>query len=117
MMHRESLPTKELCPELSEVMDAVIRTVNYMKTRPSKSRLFAELCKEMGDHSISHSCFTVILIDCKEEMLWLIIYNLQAGAALFLEEENLVHAERFHNEHFVSGLTYLSDIFLEVKYI
>jgi hypothetical protein len=38
--------------------------------------------------------------------MWLIIYNLQAGVALFLEEENLVHAERFHNEHFVSELVY-----------
>jgi hypothetical protein len=42
-IRRESLAAKELCPELSEVMDAVIRTVNYIQTRPSKSRLFAEL--------------------------------------------------------------------------
>jgi hypothetical protein len=29
---------KELCPALSEVMDAVIRTVNYIRTPPSKSK-------------------------------------------------------------------------------
>jgi hypothetical protein len=44
VVHRESLAAKELCPELSEVMDTVIRTVNYMKTRPLKSRIFAEFC-------------------------------------------------------------------------
>jgi hypothetical protein len=46
--HRESLATKELCPELSEVMDLVIKTVNYIKIRPLESEFFAELCEEMG---------------------------------------------------------------------
>jgi hypothetical protein len=44
----ESLAMKELCAELNEVMDTVIKTVNYMKTRPLKTRLFAELCEKMG---------------------------------------------------------------------
>jgi hypothetical protein len=44
----ESLAVKELCPELSEVMDMMIRTANYIKTHPLKSRLFAELCEEIG---------------------------------------------------------------------
>jgi hypothetical protein len=43
MVHRESLATKELCPDLSEVIDTVIGTVNYIKTRPLKSGLFAKL--------------------------------------------------------------------------
>jgi hypothetical protein len=34
MIHRETLATKELRPELSEVMDTVIRTVHCTKTRP-----------------------------------------------------------------------------------
>jgi hypothetical protein len=71
MMHYESLAMKELCPEMSEVMDTAIKTVNYIKTRTLKSRFFAELCKELGD-SISHSCFTafslavVMFAICKE---------------------------------------------------
>jgi hypothetical protein len=32
------------------------------------------------------------------------IYNFQEGVALFLEEENLVRAEIFQSEHFVSKL-------------
>jgi hypothetical protein len=39
MIHRESLAGKELCSEVSEVMDTVTRTVNYIKIRPLKSRL------------------------------------------------------------------------------
>jgi hypothetical protein len=47
-IHYESLVMKELCPELNEVMDTVIRSVNYIKTCPLKNRLFAEMCEEMG---------------------------------------------------------------------
>jgi hypothetical protein len=48
MIHRETLSTKELCPELNEVLNVVIKSVNYIKTRPLKSRLFAQICEEMG---------------------------------------------------------------------
>jgi hypothetical protein len=57
MAHRESLVTKELGPELSQVMDTVFKTANYIKTRPLESRLFVE----KWGRSISHSCFTAIL--------------------------------------------------------
>jgi hypothetical protein len=53
MIHRESLATKELCPELNEVLNVVIKSVNYIKTRPLKSRLFAQICEEM-EHNSSH---------------------------------------------------------------
>jgi hypothetical protein len=82
---------KELCPELSEVMDTVIRSVNYIKTCPLKSRLFAELCKKMGAQYQS----LLFYINSR----WLsranvaCVYNLRVAAALFLEEENLVYAE------------------------
>jgi hypothetical protein len=36
IIHRDSLATKELCPELSEVKDTAISTVNYIQTRPLK---------------------------------------------------------------------------------
>jgi hypothetical protein len=48
MIHRESLATKELCPELYEVLNVVIKSVNYINTRPLKSRLFSQICEEMG---------------------------------------------------------------------
>jgi hypothetical protein len=48
IIHRESLATEELCPELNEVMNVVIKSVHYIKTRPLESRLFAQICEEMG---------------------------------------------------------------------
>jgi hypothetical protein len=47
MIHHESLVMEELCPELTKVMDTVMKTVNYIKTQPLNSRLFVKLCEEM----------------------------------------------------------------------
>jgi hypothetical protein len=68
-----------------------------------------------GGHSISHPSFTIIIVDCQKETLWL-VYDLWE-VALFLEEENLVHDEHFCNEHFVSKSAYWGDIqYTEHKY-
>jgi hypothetical protein len=48
MIHHESQPMKELCPELSEVMDRVITFVNYTKTCPLKNRLFCRIVQGNG---------------------------------------------------------------------
>jgi hypothetical protein len=81
---------KELCLELSEVMDTVI------KAHSLKSRLFAEFCEEMG---AQYQLLLFYYISC-----WLAtenavarVYNLQEGVALFVEEENVAHAEHFVN--------------------
>jgi hypothetical protein len=74
-IHRDSLATKELCPKLSEMMYAVIKTLNYIKTHPSESRLFAELCKKMG------SQYRPLLFYCNSRWLsyrivvFIIFYN------------------------------------------
>jgi hypothetical protein len=87
IIHYESLVMKELCPEMSEVMDTVIRSVNYIKTCSLKSRLFAEICMEIGVqyqsllfYSNSHWLSRGNAVAC--------VYNLRVAAALFLEEEN-----------------------------
>jgi hypothetical protein len=75
---------KELCPELSEVMDTVIISVNYIKACPLKSRLFAETCEEMGAQ-----CQSLLFYSNSR---WLsrgnvaCVYNLRLAAAPFFEE-------------------------------
>jgi hypothetical protein len=108
VIHRESLDAKELFPELSEVMDTVIRTVNYTKTRPLKGGLLAELNEKMGTE------YQALLFYCNSR--WLsrgnvvaCVYNFP-DVALFIEEENLVDAGHFRSEYFISKLAYLSDI-------
>jgi hypothetical protein len=85
MIHRESLASKELCPELGEVMDTVIKTVKSIKTRRLRSRYLHNYSRKYG-HSISHSCFTAILVGCKKRNVSR-VNNLRVGVALFSEPE------------------------------
>jgi hypothetical protein len=82
MIHYESMVMKELCPELSEVMDTVIRSVSYIKTHPLKSTLFAEMCEEMEAqyqslllYSNSRCLSRGNAVAC--------VYNLRVATALF----------------------------------
>ena len=44
MIHREMLVAGELNPELGDTVEVVVtKVINFIKTRPSKSRVFQEL--------------------------------------------------------------------------
>ena len=47
-LHRHQLATKGMPPELGNVLDDVIKIVNFVKSRPLKARIFSVICKEMG---------------------------------------------------------------------
>ena len=47
-LHRHQLATKGMPPELSNVLDDVIKIVNFVKSRPLKARIFSVICKEIG---------------------------------------------------------------------
>jgi hypothetical protein len=58
MIHRESPAMKELCPELSEVMNTVIRPVNYIKDLSIEKQTF---CKIVQGNGVTIS-FTPVLL-------------------------------------------------------
>lgn len=52
IIHREALAAESLSKDMSDVVETVVKVVNYLKTRPMKARFFAKLCDDMGaDHS------------------------------------------------------------------
>ena len=48
MIHRYTLASKTLPVSLQEVLEFVIKIVNYVKTQALNTRLFKELCKDMN---------------------------------------------------------------------
>jgi hypothetical protein len=70
-----------------------------MKTRILKYSTFAELFDEMGTQTQS------VLFYCDPRCPH--VYNFRREEALFLEKDNLVHADHFHNELFVPNLAYI----------
>jgi hypothetical protein len=87
MMQGESLATKELCPEMSEVMDTIIITVNYIKTRPLKSRHLQNYARKWA-HNIRHSCFNVILVGCKRKRCGSCLQLLRKSNAVFIRKKS-----------------------------
>ena len=47
-LHREALGSQTIGYDLRRVIDKVVQMVNYIKSRPLKSRLFAHICEERG---------------------------------------------------------------------
>lgn len=51
MIHRQALASRTLPPSLNLTLDAVIKTVNYIKKSALNTRLFRKLCNDMdADH-------------------------------------------------------------------
>ena len=52
LIHRESLASKDLSVELSDVFGVVVKTVNFIKRNALNTRLFSSLCQDLGsEHS------------------------------------------------------------------
>lgn len=111
VIHREALASRHLSSELSEVMTDIVGVVNFIKTRPLKTRVFSAICEEMGaEHQavLFHS-----------EARWLSrgkvlsrVFELREQIRMFLEQEHKYDlAEHFCDENFLAKLAYLSDIF------
>jgi hypothetical protein len=52
-LHRESLVAKTIREELQFILNGIIKMVNYIKSKPLKSLLFAKICEEMGSQYLN----------------------------------------------------------------
>ena len=109
-LHREALISKSVVPELQKVLDETIKIVNYIKSRPLKSRLFSTLCSAM------ESAHTQLLLHT--EVRWLSrgrvlsrFYELREEILLFLTSEESELADLLSNETWCNEVAFLADIF------
>lgn len=110
MIHREALVSKKLSPDLNHVLKEVVCVINFIKCRALNSRLFSQLCKDMG------SDYKNLLMHA--EVRWLSrgkslkrVLVLKDEIRLFLIGINSTMADLFCDESFMLKLCYLTDIF------
>ena len=93
MIYQQALFAKKMDESLSEVLSSCNELVNFTKTRPLYSRLFAILCGKMGaEHSsllfhaevrwISRSKIIQRLFELREELSFLCDYNAELASIM-----------------------------------
>ena len=114
MIHREALMARELSPELGATVEIVTKVINFIKTRPSKSKVFKKLCAEMSAEHRS------LLFYCSSRWLSLgksfeRVYELLDEIHAFLQQEKNQLADYLAENEFLLKLAYLCDIFAKLN--
>lgn len=115
-LHREALVLKGLAESLKKILNDAVKIVNFIKSRPKNSRLFAVLCDEMGSEH------KTLLLHC--EIRWLSrgkvlsrLFELRDELRMFLLEHKSdaksvsSFLEMLNDENWLIRLSYLGDIF------
>ena len=114
IIHRQSLASKDLSLNFSDVMQVVISTVNYVKARDLNSRMFKQLCiTENSNHPISlmHTAVRWLSWGKTLERVFLLCCEL----ATFLQDKGHKNACYFHDPHFLACLALLTDVFKHIN--
>ena len=110
MIHREALVARELSPELGATVEIVTKVINFIKTRPLKSRMFEKLCAEMNAEHRR------LLFYCSSRWLSLgksfeRVYGLLNELRAILQQEKNQLADYLSETEFLLKLAYVCDIF------
>ncbi|XP_078503253.1 zinc finger BED domain-containing protein 5-like [Lissotriton helveticus] len=111
VIHREVLVAQTIGNELTTVMEEVIQMVNYIKRRPLHSRIFPNICEQMGagfkklllhtdDRWLSRGSVLCRVYELREMML-----------NFFVKNQQQKYCDLIQNKLWCAKLAYLADIF------
>ncbi len=109
-IHREALATKTMPADLKMVLDEAMRTVNFTKSRPLHSRLFAILCAETGSDRHQLLLHTEVCWLSRGKVLTR-LFKLHDEIRTFFVESRFELSDRFFDFEGLLKLAYLADIF------
>lgn len=113
-IHRQSLACTHLPDELKVVLDEAVKIVNFIKSKPTNSRLFKALCEEMNSFHSSLLFHTQVRWLSRGKVLTR-LFELRHEIQLFLEDHPFQLASKFYDSDWLQSLAYLSDIFLQIN--
>ncbi|CAB1329626.1 unnamed protein product, partial [Coregonus sp. 'balchen'] len=104
ILHKESLASKALQPNLGAVFNSVVKVLNLIKKRPLQTRLLREFCKMGADHEHLLFHWGGSGRGCgNREVL------------AYLEKEDSDLADLFCDKLWLARLAYLVDIFRKLS--
>ncbi|XP_072380827.1 zinc finger BED domain-containing protein 5-like [Diabrotica undecimpunctata] len=113
-IHRQVLAVKLMPEQFKNVLQDAIKVVNFIKSRALNSRLFSNLCSEMGSNHIQLLLHTEVRWLSRGKMLN-ILFQLRSEVQLFRMGTDFELRNRLTYEHWLISLAYLSDIFNRIN--
>ncbi|XP_053545292.1 zinc finger BED domain-containing protein 5-like [Bombina bombina] len=110
-LHREALVAQTIGNELRKVLDKVVQMVNYIKSRPLQSRLFAHICEEMGARFKKLLMHTEVRWLSRGRVLCRVYELREMMLKLFEENQQIEFCNLIQNNLWCTKLAYLADIF------
>ena len=109
-IHRYALASKTLPTALKNILDLVVKIVNFIKAGSINTRQFKELCKDMN---VMHEILlfhTAVRWLSKGNVLNR-VFGMKDEIKLFLKFKNKEFLSYFNDNNWITSLAYLADIF------
>ena len=110
-IHKYAVACKRLLPELKNVLNSVVKAVNFIRDRAVNSRLFKAFCHHLGKKH-QYLLFHAEVRWLSREKVLSRVAKLVTEVAVFLREHGSVElATLFDDDRFQLKVFYLTDIF------
>ena len=110
-LHREALISKTLPSELKEVLDEVVRMINFVKTRHRVTQILSNLCQEMDSDYLTLLSHTDVRWLSRGKSLERVYKLKDELVQCFAKEGKANFVELLKNKKWSAKLAYLVDIF------